>query len=115
MSTSSPSPIEENTHEITFLKEQMVEIMCMVQQLVVGVNWGSFGPTLEGSTPHSKNENWPPPKPNQDQTTPTFTPQGNNQEVDPPKDKTLESGYGQEKSHIETLIEKIHIIKGSST
>jgi len=33
--------------------------------------------------------------------------------VDPPKDKTSKSGYGQDKSHMETLIEKIYIIKGS--
>ena len=36
MSTSGPSPIEENTHEITLLKEQMAEIMCMMQLLVIG-------------------------------------------------------------------------------
>jgi len=44
--------------------------------------------------PYSKNKNRPWKDPNQGQTTPTFNPQGNNQEVDPPKDKTSESGYG---------------------
>ena len=42
-------------------------------------------------------------------------PQENNQEVDPPKDKTSKSGYGQVKGQVETLIEKICIIEGSST
>ena len=73
MSTSGPSPIEENTHEITLLKEQMAEIMCMMQLLVVGGNRESSGPTLEGSTPHFENEAQPPPDPNQRQTTPPFT------------------------------------------
>ena len=90
----------------------MAEMMRMMQQLVVGWNRGSSGPTLEGFTPHSENENRPPLEPNQDQTTPPFTPQGNNQEVDPPKDKTSESGYKQVKSQVETLIEKICIIEG---
>ena len=88
--------------------------MRMMQQLVVGENWESSSPILEGSTPHSKNENQPSPNPNQGQTTPPFTPQGYNQEVDPPKDKTLESGYGQVKGQVETLIEKICIIEGFS-
>ena len=30
MSTSDPSPIEENTHEITLLKERVAEMMCMM-------------------------------------------------------------------------------------
>ena len=34
--------------------------------------------------------------------------------MDPLKDKTLESGYGQVKSQVETLIEKIRIIEGFS-
>ena len=38
MSTSGPSPIKENTHEITLLKEQMAEIMRIMQLLVVGGN-----------------------------------------------------------------------------
>jgi len=45
---------------------------------------------------------------------PPFIPQGNNQEVDPSKDKTSESGYGQVKSEVETLAEKLRIIKGSN-
>jgi len=48
--------------------------------------------------PHFENEAQPPPDPNQGWTTPPFTPQRNNQEVDPPKDKTLEFGYSQVKS-----------------
>jgi len=78
MSTSGPSPIEENTHEITLLKEQMAEIMCMMQLLVVGGNRDLSGLILEGSVPYSENENWPPLDLNQGQTTPPFTPQGNN-------------------------------------
>ena len=31
MSTSGPSPIEENTNEIAILKEQMIEMMRMMQ------------------------------------------------------------------------------------
>ena len=87
----------------------------MMQQLVVGGNRGSSSPTLKGFTPHSENENWPLLKPNQDQTTPAFTPQGNNQEVDPPKDKTLKFGYDQIKSQVETLPKKLCIIEGSGT
>ena len=71
-----------------------VPTMHMMQQLVVGGNQESSGPTLEGSVTNSENDNWPSPNPNQGHITPPFTPQGNNQEVDPPKDKTSESGYG---------------------
>jgi len=56
MSTSSPSPIEENTHEIALLKEQMTKMVRMMQQLVVRGSWDSSGPTPEGPTPQSKNE-----------------------------------------------------------
>ena len=73
-------------------------MMRMMQQLIVEGNRDPSGPILEGFVPYSKNENRPPPNPNQGQTTPPFTPQGNNQEVDPPRDKTSESGYGQVKS-----------------
>ena len=41
-------------------------------------------------------------------------PQGNDQEIDLSKDKTLESEYGQVKSQVETLVEKLWILKGSS-
>ena len=51
MSTSGPSPIEENTHKIALLKEQMAEMMRMMQQLVIGGGWDLFGPTLEGPVP----------------------------------------------------------------
>ena len=54
MSTSGPSLIEENTHEITLLKEQVVEMICMMQQLVVRGNQYSSSSTLEGFMPHSK-------------------------------------------------------------
>ena len=43
MSTSGPSPIEENTYEITLLKEQMAEMMHMMQQPVVAGNRVSYG------------------------------------------------------------------------
>ena len=86
-----------------------------MQKLVIEGNRGSSGPTSEGSVPYSENENRPSPEPNQDQTTQPFTPHGNNQEVDPSKYKTSKFGYGQVKSQVETLIEKICIIKGSST
>ena len=89
--------------------------MRMMQQLVIGRNQESFGPTPEGSAPHFENKNQPPPDLNQDQTTPPFTLQGNNQEVDPLKDKTSKSSYSQVKSQMETLIEKIHIIEGFGT
>ena len=41
--------------------------------------------------------------------------QGNDQETDPSKDKTLKSMYGQVKSQLETLAENLRIIEGSST
>ena len=34
--------------------------------------------------------------------------------MDPSKDTTLKSGYGQVKSQVEILAEKLHIIEGSS-
>ena len=34
--------------------------------------------------------------------------------MDPSRDKTLESGYDQVKSQVETLVEKLRIIEGSS-
>ena len=114
MSTSGPSPIGENTHEITILKEQMAEMMRMMQQLAVGGNRESSGPTLEGSAPYSENELRPSLDPNQGHATPPFTPQENNQEVDPPKDKTSKSSYDQVKSQVKTLTDKICIIEGSN-
>ena len=41
-------------------------------------------------------------------------PQGNNQKIDPSKAKNPESGYGQVKSQVETITEKLHIIGGSN-
>ena len=102
MSTSGPSPIKENTHEIAFLKEQMAKMLCMMQQLVVRGNWWSHGPFPESFAPYSQNENQPMSKLNQDQTTPIFT----------PIRKQPESSYRQVKSQVETLIEKVRIIKG---
>ena len=97
------------------MKEQMTEMMCMMQQLVVGRSQESSGPILEGSARYFGNETRPLPNPKQSQTTPPFTSQGNNQEVDPPKDKTSEFGYSQVKSQVETLTKKIRIIEGSDT
>ena len=44
---------------------------------------------------------------------PPFISQGNNQELNHPKDKTLESGYGQVKSQVKTLTKKICFIWAS--
>ena len=90
-------------------------MMRMMQHLVVGGNQDSSNPTPEGSVPQSENETQPPPYPNQGQTTQPFIPQGGDQELNPLKDKTLKSTYGQVKSQVETLTKKIHIIKGSTT
>ena len=72
----------------------MVEMMCMIKQLVIGGGHNSSGHSQEGRIPQAKNETQPPPEPNQGQTVPSFIPQRNNQEVDPSKDKTSESRYG---------------------
>ena len=71
----------------------MVEMMHMMQKLVVGGNQDSSSPTLEGSAPQSENETQLPPDPNQGQTTLPFVLQVGDQELSPPKDKTLESSY----------------------
>ena len=60
MSTSDPSASEVSVAEFMQMKEQMAEMMRMMQQLVVGGNWESFGATPKGSAPHFENENWPP-------------------------------------------------------
>ena len=73
-------------------------MVSMMQQLIVGGGRDSFGPTLKGFVPQSKNEAQPPQEPNQGQTAPPFVPQRGNQELNPSKDKTSESGYGQVKS-----------------
>ena len=44
----------------------------------------------------------------------TCRPQGNDQEMDPFKEKTPEFGYGQVKSQVETLAKKLCIIEGSN-
>ena len=58
MSTSVTTPYEENSQEISLLKEQMSELMCMVQQLVVGGGQNSSGHSQEG--PRTENESQPP-------------------------------------------------------
>ena len=57
MSTSDTSPHKENAQEITFLKEEVLELMCMVQQLVVGGVKNSSGHSQGG--PQTENENQP--------------------------------------------------------
>jgi len=64
MSNSDPLAFEVSVAEFIQMKEQMAEMICMMQQLVVGGNRDSFGPTLEGSTTHFENETRPPPDPN---------------------------------------------------
>ena len=93
---------KENTHEMALLKEQMAKMICIMQQLVVRGNWWSHGPFPESFAPYSENENQPTSKLNQDQTTPIFTLIRNQPE----------SSYRQVKSQVETLIEKVRIIKG---
>ena len=90
---SGAFPIEEITQEIALLKKQMAEIICLMQQLVVEGRHDSSSPNQEGPTPQVENEARPLPNLNQGQTKPPFTLQGNNQEVDPSKDKTSESSY----------------------
>ena len=83
--------------------------MRMVQQLIVRRGHNSFGHSQ--GDPRTENENQPPLEHDQGQNV---LPQGNDQEMDPSKDITLESGYGQVKSQVETLVEKLRIIEGSS-
>ena len=58
MSTSGTSPYEENAQEIAFPNEQMLELMRMVQQLVVGRGQNSSSHSQGG--PRTENENKPP-------------------------------------------------------
>ena len=81
--------------------------MPMMQQFVVGGRHDSFGTTLEGPAPQSKNEAQLPPDQNHDRTTPPVGPQKGNKEVNPSKDKTSESSHSQIKSQVETLTEKM--------
>ena len=94
MSTNDPSVFEVNVAQVMQMKEQIVKMIRMMQQLVVEGNRESSSPTLEGFAPHFENENRPPLDLNQGQTTPPFTPQGNYREVDHPKDKTSDSVWG---------------------
>ena len=57
MSTSGTSPHEENAQEISLLKEEVSELMFMVQQLVVGEGKNFYGHSQEG--PQTENENQP--------------------------------------------------------
>ena len=102
MSTSGPSTPEVSPAEFTQMKEQMSELMRMVQQLVVGGGQNFSGHSQGG--PQTENENQPLPKQDQGHHIPH---QGSNQEMDPSKDKTLEFGYDQVKSQVETLAEKL--------
>ena len=109
MSTSDTSPYEENALEIALLKEKMAKMMRMMQQLVVGGGKNSSGHSQ--GRPQTENENQPPQIQNQ----------GNNvhcpkamTKTDPSKDKNFESGYGQIKSQVETLVKKLHIMEGSA-
>ena len=57
MSTSGTSPLEETVQEVDLLKEQMAEMMRIMQQLVVGGGLNSSGQSQNG--PQTKNENQP--------------------------------------------------------
>ena len=59
MSTSGTSPHEETVQEVTLLKEQVSELMCMMQQLVVGGGLNSFRHSQGGL--QTENENQPSP------------------------------------------------------
>ena len=63
MSTSGTSPHKEDAQEIVLLKEQTVEMIRMMQQLVIGGGQNSFGHSQGG--PQFDNENQPPPVQNQ--------------------------------------------------
>ena len=91
------------------MKEQMSELMRMVQQLVVEEGQNFSGHSQRG--PQIENENQPPPKQDQGHN---ISPQGNDQETYPSKDKNPESGISQVKSQMETLAEKLRIIEGSN-
>ena len=60
MSTSGTSPHEETVQEVALLKEQVSELMHMVQQLVVEGGLNSSSHSQRG--PQIKNENQPPLK-----------------------------------------------------
>ena len=64
MSSSDPLAFEVGVAEFIQMKEQMAEMMCMMQQLVIEGNQDSSCPTLKDSAPHFENETRPPPNPN---------------------------------------------------
>ena len=55
MSTRGTSPHEENAQEIALLKEQVLEMMRMMQQMVVEGGQNTFGLSQDG--PQIENEN----------------------------------------------------------
>ena len=57
MSTSGPSTPKVDPAEFAQMKEQMSELICMVQQLVVGGGQNSSGHSQGG--PQTENENQP--------------------------------------------------------
>ena len=63
MSTSDPSAFEESIAEFVQMKEQMAEMIRMMQQLVVGGGCDSFGPNQKGPTPQTDNKARPLPNP----------------------------------------------------
>ena len=56
MSSSDPLAFEVGVAEFIQMKEQMAEMMCMMQQLVIEGNQDSSCPTLKDSAPHFENE-----------------------------------------------------------
>ena len=73
----------------------MLELMPMVQELVVG---GGHSSGHSQGGPQTENENQPSSRQDQGHNV---LPQGNGQEIDPSKDKNLESGINQVKSQVE--------------
>ena len=106
---SCTSPHEETVQEVALLKEQVSELMRMIQQLAIGRGLNSSDHSQGG--PQIENENQPLPVQDQGHNV---SPHGNNQEIDPSKDKNPESRYSQVKSQMETLTEKLRIMEGSS-
>ena len=86
----------------------MSELMCLVQQLVIGRGQNSSGHSQGG--PQTENENHPPLVQEEGHNV---LPQCNDQEIDPSKDKNPESGYDQVTRQVETLFEKLRMIEGS--
>ena len=88
MSTDDPSTSEVSVAKFMQMKEHTAKMMRMMQRLVVGRNRDSSGYTIKGFALDYENETQLPPDPNQGQTTWPFVPQGGDQELNIPKDKT---------------------------